>query len=253
MESLAFRLPFVVAVATVVACHSSSWLARLLAFQFHIGPFFMMRTLYQLLRPPRRLPPPPPETKQVYLIPSYEEPIAVLRKTLRRLASHMAAREAYVVVLAMEARELVREEGKAKLAMLLEEFGDGSFHTLTHSEHTLLPGEVASSCSNVAAALRFVVSNLGLDSTGATVTKMDADSMLLDEYSRRASSLVMAASEDAPVLAFPSMSFPPMRFEHHSVASWMAASLDAVWQGICLSGAGRPTPVHQAPTAPASP
>lgn len=72
---------------------------------------------------------------------------------------------------------------------------------------------------------------------------MDADSMLLDEYAQHAAAIVMAAPSNAPVLAFPSMSFPPMRLNRHSASSWMAACLDSVWLGICMGGAGRPTPV----------
>lgn len=165
-QEISFRLPFLVATATLVGCASSFTVARILALVFHLSPFWMMRTFYQLVYRPAPPPPPAKGARHVFLIPSYMEPATVLRKTLRRLASHRAAREAYVVVLAMEARELVRDEGKLKRDSLLEEFGDSTFLKIAHSEHHLLPGEIASKCSNVAAALRFV-RQLGLDSEQA--------------------------------------------------------------------------------------
>ncbi|KAI9189597.1 hypothetical protein H9P43_001030 [Blastocladiella emersonii ATCC 22665] len=117
------------------------------------------------------------------ILPQYQEPLPLLRNTLRQLARHRAAREHYIIVLAMEAAE--GPDAETKAAALRAEFGD-RFHTVMATMHPAnLPGECRGKGPNVAWAADQVdrhVRAAGIDASRVILTIADADAGIPELY-----------------------------------------------------------------------
>lgn len=124
----------------------------------------------------------PRDVHHVVVVPSYQEPSDILRRTLDALADQHMAAERLIVVLAMEERE---KGHAAKAAELTAEYGS-RFEHISYTVHPIgLPDEVAGKSSNEAWAARFVpeiVESLGVDPDVVTVTSCDADSVFHRRY-----------------------------------------------------------------------
>lgn len=114
----------------------------------------------------------------VVLIPNYNEPIHVLRRTLTYLAKQYQATSRITIVLAMEGSEANSDQ---KAQQLVQEF-DGQFAHIFYTIHPRgLSGELAGKSSNIAWAGRWVkrelVENRGYSLDHILVTTMDADTL----------------------------------------------------------------------------
>jgi len=117
------------------------------------------------------------KVKQVIIVPTYKEPIHILRKTLQSVANQTLPQEQIHLILAMEKKEDKIDRDK-KVKILKKEFGSKikNFHITVH---TLIPGEVAGKSSNEKHAAVWFKKNYidkkGLDINHIVVTSCDAD------------------------------------------------------------------------------
>lgn len=123
------------------------------------------------------------EVRHVVILPTYKEPMDVLRRTLSALAGQRDARRRLFVVLAMEEREL---GALAKARKLRTEFRDRFADVLITLHPANLPGEIAGKGSNQAWAARQVKRRLvdirGISIDTLTVSSCDADSIFHPGY-----------------------------------------------------------------------
>lgn len=115
--------------------------------------------------------------RHLIIIPTYKEPIHILRRTLSSIASQDISLKQIYVVLAMEKREDQKSrEEKAKI--LKKEFG-GILGSFLVTVHTLVPGEVMGKSSNeryaTLQAKKELIDKKKFDIKYATVTSCDAD------------------------------------------------------------------------------
>ncbi|HEX6976918.1 MAG TPA: glycosyltransferase family 2 protein [Patescibacteria group bacterium] len=117
------------------------------------------------------------KVRHVVIIPTYKEPIHILERTLKSLASQDLPLKQLIVVMAMEKKE-PEESRLPKVKILKEKFGK-LFGNLVVTVHELVPGEVAGKASNERFAAIWVKENLidakGQDINYYTVTSCDAD------------------------------------------------------------------------------
>ncbi|KAJ3333365.1 hypothetical protein HDU93_008577 [Gonapodya sp. JEL0774] len=113
------------------------------------------------------------------LLPNYNEPVDLLRRTLSHLALHTPSlRSRYVVVLAMEAAER-GAEGKARA--LIEEFGDAFGEVWVTRHPRGVVGEAVGKHTNTNWSARACTRELmqrSIPLTHATLTILDADALL---------------------------------------------------------------------------
>ena len=81
----------------------------------------------------------------LFVIPSYREETELLSQTINQLASHSAAKQRYLVVLAMEAHE----EGSIDKAKELIAKHLNQFKSVTYTHHVMRPLEQKGKASNV--------------------------------------------------------------------------------------------------------
>ena len=124
--------------------------------------------------------------KSVYhlvVIPNFNEPAEILRRTLQSLTVQAEARQNITVVLGMEEREPdARDKAKALLAMFT-----GSFYTILATFHpSNLPGEAPGKATNETWAVRYarkeLVDRLGIPLSQIVVTVSDSDSIFHPHY-----------------------------------------------------------------------
>ncbi len=123
------------------------------------------------------------DVRHVVLIANYQEPEAVLARTLEALAAQKSARQQLIVVLAMEEAE---EGCRAKAAALQARFA-GRFADLLATFHPAgLPGEIRGKGSNLRWAAeevrRELVERRHMPLERLTLTSSDADSIFHPEY-----------------------------------------------------------------------
>lgn len=117
----------------------------------------------------------------VVIIPEYQEPIHVIRRTLTNLVGQDYPKERVIVVLATEDKDPSARETE-KLIRQEYEAAFGKFLVTRHSLHR---GEVAGKSSNMAWAAKKVVEKLrswNIPIENATVTSCDADALLHPKY-----------------------------------------------------------------------
>lgn len=117
------------------------------------------------------------------IIPTYKEPIYILRRTLNALKKQTFPKKRIWVVLAFEKREGKAAENKAKI--LKKEFGR-TFANLLTTFHPDLPGEVKGKSSNTAYAAKLakkeIIDKQKKEIEYVLITSADADSRLHEEY-----------------------------------------------------------------------
>ncbi|MEK7544172.1 MAG: glycosyltransferase family 2 protein [Patescibacteria group bacterium] len=122
-----------------------------------------------------------PRLYHAIIIPQYNEPIHILRRTLENLAKQDFPLKRLIVVLATEDKDPnARDTG----TLLKQEFSNQFGHFLV-TRHILHHGEVAGKSSNMAWAARQLVAALKgwhITVDQATVTSCDADALLHPKY-----------------------------------------------------------------------
>lgn len=119
----------------------------------------------------------------VVIVANFEEPEAVVARTLNRLAEQAHARDTITVVLAMEEAEPGAQKKGKRLA---RQFTDRFARVLVTVHPAHLPGEAPGKGSNQTWAARRVkeilVGQLGMPLDSLTVTSCDADSLIHPAY-----------------------------------------------------------------------
>jgi cellulose synthase/poly-beta-1,6-N-acetylglucosamine synthase-like glycosyltransferase len=119
----------------------------------------------------------------IIIIPTYKEPLHILRRTLNGLRSQTFPRESLTVVLGFEKRE--GKEAKEKANQLKEEY-QGVFANLLTTFHPDISGEVKGKSSNTAWAAKIakkkVIDEQGRDINYVTITSNDADAVVHQQY-----------------------------------------------------------------------
>ncbi len=119
----------------------------------------------------------------IVIIPTYKEPIYILRRTLKGLSKQTFPKKNLTVAVSFEARE--GKAGREKGNKLKEEF-KGIFGNLIIAYHPDLPGEVKGKSSNTAWAAKIAKEKL-IDKQNheidyCTITSNDADAILHKQY-----------------------------------------------------------------------
>ncbi|MBU0619326.1 hypothetical protein KKD62_03770 [Patescibacteria group bacterium] len=119
----------------------------------------------------------------IIIIPTYKEPLATLKRTLRALKKQTFPKKAISVVVSFETRE--GQAAKEK-ALALKKIFNKTFANLIITFHPDLPGELKGKSSNVAWAAKLAKQKLideqGLDIKYLTITSEDADAVLHPRY-----------------------------------------------------------------------
>jgi hypothetical protein len=122
------------------------------------------------------------EVFHVVVIPSYKEPLEILRRAMESIAAQANAQQ-IIVVLAMEARE--QNAGQKALA-LESEFRHRLGGVFSTYHPAGLPGEIVGKSSNenwaARIAKRHLVDELGYDLHNLTITSCDADTVFHPQY-----------------------------------------------------------------------
>ena len=172
------------------------------------------------------------------LIPNYGEELAILQRTLTRLAEQENATEAITVVLAMEAAEV---KARAKSEQLCAEFAASFARIMVtfHPPHLL--GEQQCKSANLAWAVkqtqRTLVDELGYDLDHVVVTAMDADTLWHPQYLASLTTLFATDAQryqtywQAPIQYHGNVwaTHPLMRLLHAYSSAWELAYLAAPW------------------------
>ncbi len=117
----------------------------------------------------------------VVIIPEYNEPIHILRRTLENLKNQDFPAKRLLVVLATESKD---EKAIETTMQLIREFQDVFYHVLI-TKHILVRGEISGKSSNMAFAAKAVVAYMkshALPFTWTTVTSCDADALPHSKY-----------------------------------------------------------------------
>lgn len=122
-----------------------------------------------------------PDLWHVVIIPEYNEPVHILKRTLENLTKQDFPKERLIIVLATETKD---SNSIATAATLKEEYGSVFGHFLV-TQHTLKPGEIAGKSSNMAWAARQVARYLKSNKIPlewTTITSCDADALPHPKY-----------------------------------------------------------------------
>jgi len=119
----------------------------------------------------------------IVVIPTYQEPLHTLKRTLSGLSKQTFPRKNLTIVLGFEERE--GKEIKVKSKKLLSEF-KGVFGNIISTFHPDIEGEVKGKSSNTAwaakIAKKLLVDKQGKDINYCTITSNDADAILHPQY-----------------------------------------------------------------------
>ncbi len=115
--------------------------------------------------------------RHIVIIPTYKEPLYILKRTLSSLAAQDLPHKQIIPILAMETKES-EEDRKPKIEALKKEFGK-TFPELSFTVHTIVAGEIPGKSSNerfaaIWAKNEFIDKRKG-DINYYTVTSCDAD------------------------------------------------------------------------------
>ncbi|MDP3901215.1 MAG: glycosyltransferase family 2 protein [bacterium] len=124
------------------------------------------------------------ELYHLVVIPTYKEPVDVVRECVRSLAESEYPNDRIIVVLGVEGRE--GEEGEKKGRMIAEEFGDSFFRFQLTVHPDGIAGEIAGKGANEAwatkAVQRDIIDPLSLPYDKVVVSSLDADSVVYEKY-----------------------------------------------------------------------
>ncbi|MBI4138417.1 MAG: glycosyltransferase family 2 protein [Candidatus Wildermuthbacteria bacterium] len=125
--------------------------------------------------------------KDVYhlvIMPSYKEPLEVLRASFSALARTRYPKDRIIVVLGIEQRE--GQEARDKAAVLLREFGSSFFHFLVTEHPQDILGEITGKGSNESFAARAakteIIDALKIPYNRVIVSSLDADTVVFPQY-----------------------------------------------------------------------
>lgn len=121
------------------------------------------------------------ELWHVIIIPEFQEPVHILKRTLENLAKQDFPKKRMIIVLATETKD---PNSAATGSLLKEEFGKRFGHFLV-TQHTLVAGEIAGKSSNMAWAARQaakLIQAKRIPKAWATVTSCDADALPHPKY-----------------------------------------------------------------------
>ncbi len=129
--------------------------------------------------------------RHVVVLPNYREPLAILERTLTRLAEVPCAREQVIIVLAMEGAD---HDAETTAAALRWRFESAFARIITTMHPPNLPGEIRGKSANLAWAVRQAVELLTADGHALDdliLTTADADSLLHPRYLEALSALYL--------------------------------------------------------------
>lgn len=123
------------------------------------------------------------ETHHIIVIPTYQEPISTLERTLEALTKQTYLLSHLHIMVSFEERE--GEASKQKAKILKEKFGK-KFGNLWVTFHPEIEGEVKGKSANTSwgakQAKKFLVDKKGLDIKKITITSEDADAIFHENY-----------------------------------------------------------------------
>jgi hypothetical protein len=172
------------------------------------------------------------------VIPNYQEEVAVLRRSLDRLAEQAHARTSISLVLAMEAAEPGARE---KSEQLCAAYSASFAHVLVTLHPRRIPGEIQCKSANLNWAIRWakreMVDERGYDMDHLVVTTMDADTQWHPRYFVSLGVLFATDSQrystywQAPIRYHGNVwaAHPLMRLLHAYASAWELAYLAAPW------------------------
>ena len=117
------------------------------------------------------------------VIPTYKEPLEVLRATFQALKDSLYPKDRMVVVLGIEQRE--GREGKEKAAILQKEFGSTFLKFLVTEHPSNIPGEIAGKGSNESFAAKKAkeyFDELKISYQDIIISSFDADTVVYPQY-----------------------------------------------------------------------
>lgn len=119
----------------------------------------------------------------IILIPTFKEPLYILRRTLEALKKQSMPKKTISIVLSFEKRE--GDPAKRKSKVLKKEFGR-YFNNLIIAFHPDLPGEIKGKSSNTSFAAKLakkeIIDRQKQDINHTLITSVDADARLHEEY-----------------------------------------------------------------------
>ncbi|MBI2577767.1 MAG: glycosyltransferase family 2 protein [Candidatus Wildermuthbacteria bacterium] len=171
------------------------WFARLVYFGFHLkASYSQMRSnektdwlekLNELS--PSQYQAPVSSWHDLYhlvIVPTYQEPLEILRATLSSLRYSDYSKERMIVVLGMEER--AGKEGRQTAELLEKEFKDMFFKFLVTAHPDNLPNETAGKASNETWATKKakeeIIDLLGIPYSRVILTSLDSDSVVFPKY-----------------------------------------------------------------------
>lgn len=161
------------------------WLARTVYFTFHLwAGYRQMRVNEQKnwMQELENL----PASKDLYhlvIVPTYKEPVEVLRATFHSFKESIYPKEKMIVVLALEERE--GQEARAKAKAVEQEFGNQFFKFLVTEHPNGVVGEIAGKGANesfAARAAKELLDELRLPYDKVIVSSLDADTVVFPQY-----------------------------------------------------------------------
>jgi len=177
---------FPVLATFFIMCFVLYWLLRVLYFALHLRSGYRKTRAHEKvdwLQKVKSL----KNWDEIYhlvVIPTYKEPVEVLRETFAGLRGSDYPKGKMIVVLGVE--EGAGEEGYARAQAISQEFGKDFFQFLITTHPMNLPGEIAGKGSNetwaVKQAKAKIVDPLGVPYEHIIVTSLDADTVVFPKY-----------------------------------------------------------------------
>ncbi|RUP44072.1 glycosyl transferase family group 2-domain-containing protein [Jimgerdemannia flammicorona] len=148
-----------------------------------------------------------PHWIHAFIIPNYAEPEALLRDTIKRLASHRNAQTNYVIILAMEASESNHE---FKAQSLQDYFAKQFLHFIVTVHPSGIPGEARGKGSNVAYAAKAAAQDMihrNVEKRRVVFTVTDSDSAIPELYIKEVEKALSQAEDPYTTLCSPPIFF----------------------------------------------
>ncbi|MBI2644316.1 MAG: hypothetical protein HYW95_02285 [Candidatus Wildermuthbacteria bacterium] len=182
-----FSWLFPVGISIFIIVFIVYWFVRLIYFSFHLQYSYRQMRRNEKIDWVKELEKLSPAWKDIFhliLIPTYREPLDVLRGTLLSLKNAHYPKERMIVVLGIEER--AGPEGRMVASLLQKEFENCffRFHVAFHPAN--IAGEIAGKASNETWAVKEVkkeiIDALSIPYDRILVTSLDADTIVYPEY-----------------------------------------------------------------------
>ena len=161
------------------------WLARTVYFTFHLWAGYRQMRVNEKkdwIQELRNF----PQWKNLYhlvIVPTYKEPIEVLRTTLYSLKESVYPKDKMIVVLGIEQRE--GEEARKKAKIVEQEFGNQFFKFLVTQHPDGITGEIAGKGANesfAAKKAKELLDTLQIPYHQVIISSLDADTVVFPQY-----------------------------------------------------------------------